>query len=131
MTIDIQHEHGHTAWTWTWSKDKYMLLIHVYLHAAYSCPFHMFQYIRMSSQYMLHDHVHPVCLWTWTAAWTCTDMYIVQCVQRHSAWTWSCSIDMQYGHGHAVNMDSMGLYMLHVQFHAAYPNMCCVSMPML
>jgi hypothetical protein len=120
MTIDIQYEHGHAAWTW--SKDKYMLLIHVYLHAAYSCPFCMFQYI-------LHVPIHAACPCSCRMSMDtdCSmDMYI-QCVQIHSAWTWSCSIDtsLQYGHGPAVNMDMHGLV------PAACPCPCCISSSMM
>jgi hypothetical protein len=73
--MDMQHghsrqqDHGHTAKTQTWnehaaycrhglaigtltcSMDKYMLFVHVHVHASYLCPCCM-------TQYMLHLHVH-------------------------------------------------------------------------
>jgi hypothetical protein len=65
MTLVMHHGSEHAAWTWRCSMDKNMLFVHVYVHAACSCPLRMLHVIVCTcckhALPMLHAYVRAAC----------------------------------------------------------------------
>jgi hypothetical protein len=70
MDMGMQHSHGLAVWTWACIIDKYMLFVHVHVHAEYPCPFCM-------TQYMLHVQVDAAYLSTCCMSMSMLHVYVM------------------------------------------------------